>query len=267
MAKLVAIVTYDDSLKRRKYNLTHPDVFEQDFAKLVTEITRIVPSSTNVFVGTIPKVTIPPITQGIGSMQEDYFEYYGRFFSSEDNFSRFLQNHLTRAEAKQIDLRIDSFNQTIQNTVDSQSGNWHIVDVGEVLNSLAVKRNNASDAPGRVLREYYAKFGISDHPLLNLDPIPNTLRLDTKNGQRLAGGLFSLDCIHPTTIGYGIVAEAFLRKMQQANVENADPARLNWTEIINGDTLIQSPPILWDDIVMAAQSNATLWNVIFSVVG
>ena len=65
----------------------------------------------------------------------------------------------------------------------------------------------------------------------------------------------------------GIVAEAFLREMQQANVENADPARLNWTEIIARDTLLQSPPVLWDDIVEAAQRNATLWNVIFSVIG
>ena len=38
------------------------------------------------------------------------------------------------------------------------------------------------------------------------------------NGQRTAGGLFSLDGVHPTTIAYGLVAQEFVRVMEEAGV-------------------------------------------------
>lgn len=68
-------------------------------------------------------------------------------------------------------------------------------------------------------------------------------------------------------IGYGIVAEAFLRAMRAAGVPDADPMRLNWAEIMLHDSLLQAPPVLWDDIVEAAEHNSTLWDVIFRALG
>ena len=257
-------VDNNDSIERRKYNLTHPDVFEGDYTAFINRVKSTISDDTKVFVGTIPEVTIPPITQGLGFFDGNYFDNYGRFFADDSNFSRFLHPHLTREEAMLIDRRIGDFNQIIKTLVANQGENWHIVDTGQILKDLAVKRNNALDTPERVLRDYYGKLDIADHPLLRLDPIPSTLRLDTQDNQRDRGGFFSLDCVHPTTIGYGIIAEAFLRTMNFAGVENADPIRLNWAEIINQDTLLQSPPLLWDDIVQAAQNNSTLWNLIFS---
>jgi hypothetical protein len=91
------------------------------------------------------------------------------------------------------------------------------------------------------------------------------LRFDTRNSTRLQGGLFSLDCIHPTTIGYGIVAEVFLAAMQQAGIKDADPQQLNWTRVIQQDSLIQSPPQLWDDIIAAAEKNTDLWDLLLSL--
>jgi hypothetical protein len=92
------------------------------------------------------------------------------------------------------------------------------------------------------------------------------LRFETVEKDRVNGGLIALDCVHPTTIGYGIVAEAFLKVMKSAGVPDADPARLNWQEIISQDSLMVSPPQLWDDILAAAQHHPTLWNVIFNVI-
>jgi hypothetical protein len=255
----------DDPQERRKFNLTHPDVFKKDFERLVTEIKSIIPSDTKVFVGTIPHITIPPVTQGILPFDGKYFAYYGRFFTNANNFSPFLQKHLTGAEATTIDLRIDDFNKSIGSTVKKQGKNWHLVDIGRVLDSLAIKRNELTNSPDRALRDYYASKGISDHPLLRLSPIPNILRLELRNGQRLSGGLFSLDCVHPSTIGYGIVAEAFLESMQKAGVRDADPKRLNWQEIIAQDSLLQAPPQLWENVLKTAEQNATLWDVIFRV--
>jgi hypothetical protein len=121
------------------------------------------------------------------------------------------------------------------------------------------------DAPDRPLKAYYASLGFIDHPLLQLDPIPSVLSLRTENGIRTSGGLFSLDGMHPSTIGYGIVAEAFLIEMQKAGVPDADPTRLDWSHIIAQDSLLQSPPVLWDDIVNSAEKHSIFWDAIFKV--
>ncbi len=256
-----------DPEERHRLNLTHPKIFERDYAALVAKIKGVISPVTHVFVGTIPYVTIPPIATGIGKLSSNskYFEYYGRFFCTEANFNHSSNSHLTGAEIQKIDRIIDEFNQIIRDEVALAGDNWHIVDTGGILNSLAVKRNHSTDAPDRPLKAYYASLGFIDHPLLQLDPIPSVLSLRTENGIRTSGGLFSLDGMHPSTIGYGIVAEAFLTEMQKAGVSDADPTRLDWSQIITQDSLLQSPPVLWDDIINNAEKHSIIWDAIFKV--
>ena len=256
-----------DSEERRKFNLTHPTIFKQDYGALVAKIKEVISPTTRVFIGTVPYVTIPPIATGIGKLSSSskYFEYYGRFFCNENNFNPSSNSRLTGAEIQKIDNTIDEFNQIIRNEVALAGDNWHLVDTGGILNSLAVKRNHFTDNPDRPLKAYYASLGFLNHPLLQLDPIPSVLSLRTENGIRTSGGLFSLDGIHPSTIGYGIVAEAFLIEMQKAGVAGANPTRLNWSQIIAQDSLLQSPPVLWDDIVNSAEKYSALWDAIFKV--
>ncbi|MFN6567322.1 hypothetical protein [Dendronalium sp. ChiSLP03b] len=255
-----------DAIARRKWNLTNSQVFHHDFTQLVEKVKGIIPSDTKVFVGTVPHVTIPPVTQGIPPFDGKYFQYYGRFFAKKENFSPLLQKHLERQKIQQIDARVDSFNQSIRDIIRLQSNNWHVIDTCTILDALAVKRNEMLDAPARPLIDYYAARGLSDHPLLRLSPIPSILRLDVRDGNRYAGGLFSLDCVHPSTIGYGIVAEAFLSVMKQAGVSDTDPVRINWNEIIAHDSLLQVPPLLWENIISAAEKNSILWDIIFRVI-
>lgn len=254
-----------DPIERRKWNLTSSEVFRRDFMQLVEKVQEIIPDDTQVFIGTIPHVTIPPVTQGISPFDGKYFQYYGRFFAKKDNFSPLLNKHLNREQIEQIDARIDGFNKTIRDIVQTQASNWHIVDMCDILDRLAVKRNEMTDTPERPLIDYYAAKRLNDHPLLRLSPIPSILRLGLRDGKRVSGGLFSLDCVHPSTIGYGIVAEAFLTVMKEVGVPAADPTRINWSEIIAHDSLLQAPPILWQNIVSAAENNAILWDVLFNV--
>jgi GDSL-like Lipase/Acylhydrolase len=258
-----------DPEERHKFNLTHPTIFKQDYAALVAKIKEVTSPNTRIFVGTIPYVTIPPITRGIGSLTNNakYFSHYGRFFATEDNFNSFFNSNLTGKEIKKIDDTIDEFNQIIRDEVELSGENWYLVETGNILNSLAVKRNHFIDSPDEPLKAYYNSINFNDHPLLQLDPIPSVLSLKTENGTRKSGGLFSLDGIHPSTIGYGIVAEAFLIEMQKAGVPEADPSHLDWRQIIMQDSLLQSPPALWDDIVNSAERNSILWDVIFKVLG
>ena len=255
--------------ERGKFNLTHPDIFKKDYATLIASVKAAISADTRVFVGTIPYVTIPPITQGIGKLPADskYFDYYGRFFADEHNFNPFFNSKLTGAEIEKIDATVDEFNQIIRSEVSSAGDNFHLVDLGGILNSLAVKRNHLTNSPDEPLRSYYQSLGLSDHPLLSLDPVPNALLLKTQHSIRKSGGLFSLDSVHPSTIGYGIAAEAFLRKMQDVGVKDANPLHLDWRQIIAQDSLLQSPPALWDDIINGAERNSILWDVIFKVLG
>lgn len=265
-------VSEDPEQRRVNYNLTSAKVFEADYKKLVQQISKAISEDTKVFVGTVPHVTIPPITQAI-SEQDDlkcskkYFTYYGPFFVNEDNFST-RDRHLTGSDVQQIDRRIDNFNCTIKKVIKEQnngSDNWHVVDICQLLDKLAFKRNREFKIPRDPLQQFFVKKNCSNHPLLddNLQPTPSVLRFETRNNQRTKGGLFSLDCFHPTTIGYGLIAEEFLRVMNEANVSGADPRQLNWERIIKQDTLIQSPPVLWDDIIEAAEANPRLSKLIY----
>jgi hypothetical protein len=254
-----------DPISRRQWNLTNLNLFRQDFQHLIEQIASILPATTKVFVGTVPHVTIPPITQGIGEFDGKYFRYYGPFFATPERYQETppKKRHLKKAEIIAIDQRVDQFNTVIRETVAAQGSQWQVVEIGEVLDSLAVKRNNSETTPELPLINYFRQQGRPDHPLLQIKPIPSVLRFGTRNSTRLAGGLFSLDCIHPTTIGYGIVAEVFLAAMQRAGVDGADPRQVDWESIIWHDTLLQVPPRLWDDILKAAENNAGLWDMLF----
>ena len=199
-----------------------------------------------------------------GGGHKGYFDNYARFFVRDGSFSHLLHDHLSGKDARHIDTRIDAFNQTISDVADSRS-NWFVVDTGKALSQFAVRRNEFDDDPGKAIRCYYADQG--DHPLLQLDPLPSLLMLQTaEDGRRLGGGLTSLDGVHPTTIGYGIIAEVFLAAMRNAGVNGADPARLDWPLVMANDTLLQSPPKAWDDVVAAAERFSTIWDLLFRVV-
>ncbi|RKU24917.1 lipase [Candidatus Poribacteria bacterium] len=268
---------------RDEYNLTSETVFEHDYQRMVDQVAAAISKETNVFVGNLPYVTIPPITQAISGEDDrehngrQYYTYYGTFFANRDNFT--TQNrHLTGSQVRCVDDRIDRFNEIIDGIVKEQrethNRNWHVVDICSLLNKLAFKRNMDVHFPQIPLHQYLTKEGDPNHPLLDEDlrPTPNVLRFETADSQRMGGGLFSLDCFHPTTIGYGLIAEVFLHKMGNtkrktgnANVIDAKSVRLNWKNIIERDGLIRNPPVLWDDIIAAAEANPRLADLLYRV--
>jgi hypothetical protein len=64
-----------------------------------------------------------------------------------------------------------------------------------------------------------------------------------ENGIRTAGGVFSLDGIHPSAVGQGLMAEEFGQVMRDARVELT--GGLDWPGVYAGDTLLTRPlPIL-----------------------
>jgi hypothetical protein len=49
--------------------------------------------------------------------------------------------------------------------------------------------------------------------------------------------------VHPTTIGYAILAQEVLSILDLAGIPEAHGAAINFTEVLNEDTLLTSPPL------------------------
>ena len=261
----------DDPEARRRYNLTSENVFKKDYSRMVRQISEIISADTRVFVGTIPYVTIPPITQASNQLYREhrgkqYFTYYAPFFADRENWRG---SRLDGEQAISIDTRIHRFNEIIRGVIQTvpENGEWHLVDICGLLERLAVRRTDNDSDPSRPLRNFLP----SDHALLgdNLSPVPNVLRFETHNNERTNGGFFSLDCFHPTTIGQGLIAEAFVSVMREAGVchisSGANDWELNWGRIIENDTLIEDPPVLWDDAIRMTEEYRGLASVIYSL--
>src|SRR5206468_3562608 len=93
--------------------------------------------------------------------------------------------------------------------------NWHLVDVAGILDRLASRRyiNDVSSRP-----TWWTPYELPPE-LQALKPKPDSLFFQSGPLGRTAGGIFSLDGIHPTTIAYGIVAQEFIKVMELAGVE------------------------------------------------
>jgi lysophospholipase L1-like esterase len=249
-----------DPVELLAWNLTSEAEFARDYAELSTQISDILARlspNTKVFVGNVPHVTIPPISRGQGNFRDGYFDYYTRFFVPEGTLPLGLEK-LTREEAMLIDTRIDAFNKTIEREVETRK-DWHLVDTCGLLGSLAVRRQGHDNDPGEPLRAYYQKRGQGDHPLLELDPIPSISMYRMQDGKRTQGGLMSLDGVHPSTIGYGLIAEHFLEAMKAVGVANADPRNVPWQTVIAADWLQQHPPVCWEPLMTLGERYASFW--------
>ena len=267
-------VSDDPEERRRCYNLTSEKVFEDDYKEMVRQISKAISPKTEVFVGTVPHVTIPPITRGIEGKKDcvhnglKYFSYYAPFFANQSNFKRWRHKCLTVDKVKMIDERINVFNCILRDVIKEENNKsrgkdrWHIVDICGLLDKLAVRRQDSQ--PDKILKKLLG----GDHALLNkLDQTPSVLRFETHCNKWIEGGLFSLDCLHPTTIGYGLIAEEFLREMKTSELCRDEPERCNWELdwdwIIERDTLIQSPPAYWDDIIQLVERYTNVSDIFY----
>lgn len=268
MEKANGEISGDPEKRRKKYNLTSNEVFEDDYREMVGQISAVISETTQVFVGTIPHVTIPPIVQAISKKRDHadnrrYYPVYGPPFSPSEGTNE-IDTYLKKKKIMTIDQRINSYNEIIRQVINEYNakGNWHIVDICGLLDALAIKRFRR--APKEVLKKFFDAREISDQRLLDECPIPSVLRFETSNGKRTQGGLFSLDSIHPTTVGYGLIAEEFLHKMKEVKVPGTKEATIDWGEIIERDTLLSDPPILWESVMNIFHNRARLQDYLLS---
>lgn len=232
------------------FNVWQPSHFESDWSLLVSELRKI--DAHHVIVATVPSVTIAPIARGVaGKVQPDsrYFLYYTRPWITDEDFDPRRDPHLTEDEARAVDSAIDAYNETIIESVTQARRDgldWYLFDMGALLDSLARRRYLESQWAQPSWWEPY------DLPpeLAALDPVPNTRFFRSGPAGRTDGGLFSLDGTHPTTIGYGILAQEVIRVMELAGVQFAHrdgtprvgPIDVDFGRVLAADTLVDDPP-------------------------
>jgi len=231
-------------------NVWRPSHFAADWALLVEKLRQV--DAWHVIVATVPSVTIAPIARGLGgkvSPESRYFPQYSRPWIREEDFDAGRDPHITADEARAIDSAIDAYNETIIDSVRAARADgldWYVFDLGGVLDRLATRRyiNSPWARPA-----WWTPYELPAQ-LLALDPVPNTRFFRAGPQGRADGGVFSLDGVHPTTSGYGLVAQEVIRVMERAGVAFANrdgtprtqPVDLGWDRILAADTLMTKPP-------------------------
>lgn len=231
---------------QRTHTVYRPEHFEQQYRKMAERVSKL--DAQRVFVPTLPYVTIPPVCRGVNSdlssKRLGYFDYYTRFWIWDEDFDPDKHPYITKDEAIQLDLTMDEYNDIIKKVANEYG--WHVVPMAKNVAGMARRRLGGElvrDFPkglADALRDQESTAHLVDE---NGDVRLSTdyIRLD-KNKKLYKGGIFSLDGLHPTTIGYGLMANVYLKTMAKAGVKFQ--SSIDWKEVVAEDSLVSDPPKL-----------------------
>ncbi|WP_235900392.1 hypothetical protein [Lolliginicoccus suaedae] len=242
---------FDQLGAKSQYTVWTPEHFRQEYDEMIEQVHTI--NARHVILCTVPHVTIAPITNGIGGKigpRSRYFDHYVYPWVGESTFSSHRDKHLSGAQARAIDYAIDAYNDHIESIVRearADGRDWLLLDTAALLDNLASRRFH-EDPSARP--QWWTGYELPG-ALAALDP-PLTTRFLAADGHggRAAGGLFSLDGVHPTTVGYGILAQESIHTMRAAGVRfrdpdgspRNDPIHVDFDRLILRDTLVRHPP-------------------------
>lgn len=242
---------FEDPHAKSQFTVWRPSHFIQEFDRVAQQVDAI--KARHVIWATVPHVTIAPIARGVGTKVRPgsrYFPYYTRPWISDRDFDVDRDPHITEQQARAIDSAVDAYNEHIENTVRmARAGgkDWYLWETCGLLDRLASRRY-IEDPAARP--PWWSRYELPAE-LQMLDPIPDSRFFMADDSGRTQGGLFSLDGVHPSTIGYGILAQEVMKIMELAGVEflRADessarpsPVQVNFARLLKRDTLISDPP-------------------------
>lgn len=246
---------YDELHHKQSFNVWRPTHFAREFAALAGQVRCI--RARHVILVNVPHVTIAPIARGVATKvrpDSRYFPFYTRPWIPDHQFDPRHDPHLTDLQARAIDSAIDQYNDTIAGAVrDARRDglDWFVLDLAGLLDRVACRRYLLSP---EARPAWWSPYDLSDE-LADLPPPPDSRFFRSNRFGRFQGGLFSLDGIHPTTIGYGLIAQEIIHVMRRAGVrfyredgtERTDPVRVDFRRLLRLDTLMSDPPASLDD--------------------
>ena len=236
----------------RNYTVYRPEHFEQQYRKLAEKVSKL--GARRVFVPTIPYVTIPPVIRGVNSdlssQRLGYFDYYTRFWIWDEDFHPDKHPYLTKEQVIELDFTIDAYNEIIKSIAEEYG--WTVVPIAKNVAGLAHRRLG-----GELVRDLPKGLGdalLARESTKHLVDESGNIKLTTdfirlnEEGKIYKGGIFSLDGLHPTTIGYGLMANVYIKTMARAGVKFE--RGIDWNEVVAEDTLVNDPPILLAELRM-----------------
>ncbi|HEY2764890.1 MAG TPA: hypothetical protein VGJ13_12900 [Pseudonocardiaceae bacterium] len=246
---------FDDLAHKDAFTVWRPSHFIAELDRVVTEVTAI--RARHVIWCTVPHVTIVPLARGVGdkvSPRSRYFPYYTRPWISDRDFRPGRDPAITQDDARAVDSAIDQYNDAITAAVVAarRAGrDWYLLDIAGALDRLASRRyiEDPAARPG-----WWRPYPLPQE-LAAQHPVPDSRFLTSDGSGRRTGGLFSLDGVHPTTVGYGIIAQEIIDIMVRAGVRFTRPdgtprggaIRVDFTRLIARDTLLTHPPSIVTD--------------------
>src|SRR5207237_1227454 len=193
------------------------------YGEIVERVRRMAPLRT--FLATVPHVTIAPVCRGVSPFAKSrgepertadgYYEFYTHFWIWDDDFRPYEDPAIKREDARAIDSAIDEYNEFIRAT--AKSNDWRVLDLCKLLDDLAFRRTGGAP-PYRFPRGLVAALEGNAQTRFRVRP-EGTVLLDSRYMRipdrpppaeappsewqaAYRGGLFGLDAVHPTTIGY-----------------------------------------------------------------
>ena len=235
----------------RKCTVFRPEHFKTELRELYEKIAGM--NIKHVYVPTIPYVTIPPAIRGVNENKQPahggYFDYYARFWIWDEDFNPAKHPHLTKSDAILLDQIVDQYNEIIRRM--AYEFDFCVVPVARYVKAAARRRqlhHNTEPFPPEFIKAL--KDNEQTSYLVDTDGHTRVstdyLRLDNQTGKIDRGGVFSLDGLHPTTIGYGLIANMYKMCMDKRGVKFEHP--LDWDFIIANETLVTNPPPLMQDL-------------------
>jgi hypothetical protein len=241
---------FDDLKRKDAYNVWRPSHFASEFDLLAQQVRGV--RARHVIWATVPHVTVIPLAHGVGTQKQRpgsrYFPFYTWPWVADASFHPISDPHLTHQQVRAIDSAIDMYNDHIVECVREARRDgldWYVLDLAGVLDRLAYRRY--------VLDPSARPAWWTPYPLPSeLEALGVDSRFFESDSTGLRqGGLFALDGVHPTAVGYGLVAQEFINVMHLSGVDfpQVDPAnprsgppRIDWARIVARDSLIMSPP-------------------------
>ncbi len=205
----------------------------QDLADLKTLISKLasLPRSVkHIYVNALPVPSMVANMMPVPDVSDTDPPGPGKYYPVYENRFGFNYATLTSSQMAANDAAVTAVNTLLRKEAASADARIHIVPIDQVFAAYDYKTNHAArtvSAGGKTLSNIMLE---GPHFLF-----PQFWR----------GGLIGLDGMHPTIVGYAIVAAAIIAAIQQYEPE-VSIQQPNFLDAYQADSLLQKVPLSWD---------------------
>lgn len=182
---------------------------EESYLKLLDELDQLPPEIQNIIVITYPKISSVANLVGYGDVDyigdSPYFENYRPRFA-------FTPNSLSGTQLSQLDQRILSINYAVQEKIRTlnTSARFDTVDTYSIFEA-----NDYKNTQDPALQTRIGDYTIDNRYIQGTKPFRPGPRRRLPQRPRFAhGGFQSLDGMHPSAVGYAVLAIETIKKLR-----------------------------------------------------